>query len=221
MLCAETSAKSAMVYALPLPPPSTWWIAKRSLKALINPSNPPAGRSWAESSAFRTMMFAWAFNSLRQTFPPRPGSVTFVSTSASSSVITCASSARHRLALASSTCPYSDGTQTADFYALRALSSDHRLEGLRITGRRPRPDLSPLSAQVSATLGQMGMAQTFGAVRFSGTPKASPLKGASSVPPLSRTPDRSIPAVACSRLMSRDTWPLPLAPARFPRPPPV
>lgn len=74
-------------------------------------------------------------------------------------------------------CPYRDGTQTAEFYALRALSGDHRLEGLRITGHRPRPDLSQLSARVSATLGQMGMTQTFGEVRFSATRQGIPFEG--------------------------------------------
>lgn len=74
-------------------------------------------------------------------------------------------------------CPYRDGTQTAEFYALRALSGDHQLQGLRITGRRPRPDLSQLSAQATATLGQMGMNQSFGEVRFAATRQGVPYEG--------------------------------------------
>lgn len=63
-------------------------------------------------------------------------------------------------------CPYRDGVQLAEFYAARALASDWRLEGMQFIDRRPRPDLSQLSAQASAALGQMGMNQSYGEVRF-------------------------------------------------------
>jgi hypothetical protein len=63
-------------------------------------------------------------------------------------------------------CPYRDGVQLAEFYAARALASDWRLEGIQFVDRRPRPDLNQLSTQASATLGQMGMNQSYGEVRF-------------------------------------------------------
>jgi hypothetical protein len=74
-------------------------------------------------------------------------------------------------------CPYRDGVQLAEFYAARALASDWRLEGLRFVGRRPRPDLNQLSTQASATLGQMGMNQSYGEVRFAASRGGVPVEG--------------------------------------------
>jgi hypothetical protein len=74
-------------------------------------------------------------------------------------------------------CPYRDGVQLAEFYAMRALASDWQLQGLRVVARRPRPDLSQLSAQASAMLGQMGMNQSYGEVRFAGSRSGVPMEG--------------------------------------------
>ncbi len=74
-------------------------------------------------------------------------------------------------------CPYRDGVQMAEFYAARALASDWRLEGVQVISRRPRPDLNQLGAQASATLGQMGMNQSYGEVRFVGSRGGVPMEG--------------------------------------------
>lgn len=74
-------------------------------------------------------------------------------------------------------CPYRSGGQVAELYASRALAADWRIEGLRITGRRARPDLADPANQRLASLGARGYSYSYGEVSFEGTRGGQPVTG--------------------------------------------
>ena len=65
-------------------------------------------------------------------------------------------------------CPYRNGEQVAEMYVQR-MAAEWRVEGLRITGRRPRPDLTDPANQAVARMGGANYRYSYGEVSFSGT----------------------------------------------------
>ena len=207
MLCAETSPKSAMFYALAAPT-AQYAADRQTLLAILKSfryaastaASAPAANLPMEpfreptESAYQSVKPAgWQVaggvqrisnNDVRvgiQLLSPDRSSAIWLGDVRLNKCVVLGANMRQfgtaPLGAGAEYCPYRDGIQTAEFYALRALSADHRLEGIRITGRRARPDLSQLSSQASAALGQMGMTQAYGEVRFSATRQGTPFEG--------------------------------------------
>ncbi len=205
MLCAETSPKSAMFYALAAPV-AQYAADRQALLAILKsfryaaPASAPAANvsmepfreptegayqsvkpsGWQVAGGVRRISNNDVRVGIQLLSPDRSAAIWLGDVRLNKCVVLGANMRQFGsapLGAGAEYCPYRDGIQTAEFYALRALSGDHRLEGLRITSRRPRPDLSQLSAQASAALGQMGMTQAYGEVRFSASRQGSPVEG--------------------------------------------
>ncbi|MCW5983053.1 MAG: hypothetical protein KIT09_33500 [Bryobacteraceae bacterium] len=65
-------------------------------------------------------------------------------------------------------CPYRTGEQVAEMYAQRILASDLGIQGLRITGRRPRPDLTAAADRLASIAGPSSFRNATGEVTFEG-----------------------------------------------------
>jgi hypothetical protein len=74
-------------------------------------------------------------------------------------------------------CQYRTGEQVAETYALRAIAADWGIQGLRITGRRPRTDLTAASDRNIAGLGASNFRNAFGEVQFEGTRQGNAITG--------------------------------------------
>ncbi len=74
-------------------------------------------------------------------------------------------------------CPYRNGEQVAEMYAVKAIAADWRIEGLRITGRRPRPDLTSASDRLASSAGPSNYRNAFGEVTFEGTRRGAAVSG--------------------------------------------
>jgi hypothetical protein len=73
-------------------------------------------------------------------------------------------------------CPYREGAQIAEEYLTRAVAPEWRIEGLRITERRRRPDLTETADRVSNSAG--GNARNaYGEVTFEGHRGGSAIRG--------------------------------------------
>ena len=205
MLCAETGPKSAMFYALAAPAanyptektallavlksfryaaPASFPAANISMEPFREPSEgayqsvKPSG--WQVAGGVRRISNNDVRVGIQLLSPDRAAAIWLGDVRLNKCVVLGANMRQFGtapLGAGAEYCPYRDGIQTAEFYAQRTLSADHRLEGLRITSRRSRPDLGQLSTQASATLGQMGMTQSYGEVRFSASRQGNPVEG--------------------------------------------
>ncbi|MEZ5400238.1 MAG: hypothetical protein R2729_11260 [Bryobacteraceae bacterium] len=73
-------------------------------------------------------------------------------------------------------CPYRQGGQIAEDYATRAVGPELRIEGLRITGRRARPELVAMADKAMNAQGG-NVRNSYGEVAFEGKLGGTPVRG--------------------------------------------
>jgi hypothetical protein len=66
-------------------------------------------------------------------------------------------------------CPYRTGEQVAEEYAMRVAGPEMGVQNLRITGRRPRPDLTAAKDRLASMAGPSSFRNATGEVTFAGT----------------------------------------------------
>lgn len=74
-------------------------------------------------------------------------------------------------------CPYRQGTEVAEMYVMRGLARDMGVDGVRVTGRRARPDLTSKADQQASIVGGLGIRNAYGEITFEGTRRGAPVSG--------------------------------------------
>jgi len=74
-------------------------------------------------------------------------------------------------------CPYRTGEQVAEGYVQRVVAGELGVQGLRITSRRPRPDLTAAADRLASIGGPSKFRNATGEVTFAGTRGGVPVTG--------------------------------------------
>ncbi len=74
-------------------------------------------------------------------------------------------------------CPYRTGEQVAELYVQRVVAGELGVQGLRITGRRQRPDLTAAADRLASLGGPSNFRNATGEVTFAGTRGGVPVTG--------------------------------------------